>query len=124
MMLTKNYSSMINQYGFLNSLKLLDDLYLTSVSHEPRYVVESSENGLELSIDLPGIKFEDLDVIVSGKTLQVSGKRRGTPFRHSYSISKEYNPDPTDAILSDGVLNLKFDRAEDVKTRQIKIRSK
>ena len=129
-MLTKYYSSIMKPYNVFDTLRHFNDVYSPSGTWESyrtsssAYRTEQTDDGLELSVDLPGVKQADLSVTVSGRTVQISGKLRGTEFNHTYSISKDYNPDPISATLSDGVLVLKFSKAEESKTKVVQINFK
>ena len=127
-MLAKYYDSMLKPFDSFDTFRLFDDIYgpswnLKTKSHASSCRVNTTDNGLELSLDLPGVKSKDLSVQVTGRLLTVSGKVRGEDFKHTYRLSKDYDTDTVDATLEDGVLTLKFDRAkDDAKTVSIKIK--
>lgn len=117
-------------YDVFDTLRLFDDLYFGS-NFSTRgfssrltspYRIETSEKGLNLSIDLPGVKSNDLSVKMTGRELTVSGKVRDNEFKYSYRISKEYNPDSIDASLEDGVLTLTFNKNEEEKTKTVNVK--
>lgn len=124
-MLTKYYDSMLKPF---DTFRIFDDLYgttwnLRAGTHTSSYRVNTTDRGLELSLDLPGVKSRDLSVKVTGRTLEVSGKLRDEDFRHTYRISKDFDPDTVDATLEDGVLTLMFDRLkEGSKTIDVKLK--
>lgn len=126
-MLTKYYDSMIKTPNLFDTLSIFDDLYGPGWSR-PSDVIDSScrvnptDEGLELSFDLPGVKKADLSVQVTGNQVDISGKVRDRDFKRSYRISRTYDPDPVEAILEDGVLTLKFLRSPETRPRRIEIR--
>ena len=108
-MLTKYYDTMLKPFDTLDALRMFDDIYTPSWGLKPRssassYRVNTTDTGLELSLDIPGVKSKDLSVQVTGRLLTVSGKVRGEDFKHTYRLSKDYDTDTVDATLEDGVL--------------------
>jgi HSP20 family protein len=88
-------------------------------------VIEITEKGLTISIDLPGVKRSDLDVQVVGQQLTVSGKARGNrTFKQSWAINREYDPTTVAAKLEDGVLTVSFEKREEAKSKAIKVEVK
>jgi len=88
------------------------------------YRVESTAEGLELSVDLPGVKLKDLTVQVSGRQVNITGKARGEDVKHVYRISKDFDPDTAEAVLEDGVLTLRFKKSKEQEARTLEIKSK
>lgn len=128
-MLTKYYDTMLKPFDTLDALRMFDDIYTPSWGLKPRssassYRVNTTDTGLELSLDLPGVKSRDLSVQVSGRNVSISGKLRGEEFTHTYAVAKAYDVEAIDAALEDGVLTLKFDRVKEasVKTVEVKVK--
>ena len=86
--------------------------------------VETTESGLSLTVDLPGVKHKDLSVEVVGRDVKVSATVRGEELKYSYRISRDYEPDTLDALLEDGVLTLSFKRARTTDTRRVEVRTR
>lgn len=88
------------------------------------YRVESTAEGLELSVDLPGVKSKDLTVQVTGRQVSITGKARGEDVKHTYRISKDFDPDTAEAVLEDGVLTLFFKKSkgQEARTLQVKVK--
>lgn len=86
------------------------------------YRTEKSENGLSLSVDLPGVKPEDLSVTLEGRTLKIKGTQRGKQLSYSYLISKEYDAGNVDAQLENGVLTLTFNKAPELEPKKVEIK--
>jgi HSP20 family protein len=99
-----------------------------------RFEVEESDDGYTLRADVPGIAKEDIDIEVSGDTLQVSGERRFErkredstlwSYQRSYgSFSRSFhmpggNFDEVEARLDNGVLTIEVPKRAEVKPRKI-----
>jgi HSP20 family protein len=85
---------------------------------------------------LPGVKPEAVDITVEGNSLSIAGDtsamipgreglllqeiRRGR-FVRTLALPAGLEPDKATATFEDGILTLRFPRAEQVKPRQIKI---
>lgn len=131
-MLSKYYDSMLNtsHRDFLDPFKLFDDIYSTTFLNHPSitksslYRVETNDDGMTLSLDVPGVKSKDLTVQVAGRDISVIGKLRGDEFKQLYRISKDYDPETIDALLEDGVLTLKICKAHESKSRTIEVKLK
>ena len=126
-MLNKYYDSMLKTHDIFDTFRILDDLY-SPLSSKTRsmssvYRVETKDDKLTLSIDLPGVKLKDHTVQTTGRDLKVSGKLRGEDFKYHYTLSKEYNPESVAATLEDGVLTLSFDKITSASTRTVQVRA-
>jgi len=128
-MLTKYHDTMLTKTRDLfDPFHILDDLnlapfYERSITSSA-YRVNTTENGLELQLDLPGLKSKDLTVQTVDRLIKVSGKIRGEEFKYSYRISKDYNAEDVDATLEDGVLFLKFQKHKQVVAKTVDVKVK
>ena len=84
-------------------------------------VVEKDEHAV-ISIDLPGVKPEQITVTAEDRVLQVKGERDGRPaiVRH-YTIGPKFDLGQVQAHLALGVLTLTLPKAAEAKPRQIAI---
>jgi HSP20 family molecular chaperone IbpA len=75
-----------------------------------------------LSLDVPGVAKEHLDVSVSGNRVlvQTTGEAK-RQYRFAYELAGEIDADATEAQLADGVLTLRLGKAEARTRRQITI---
>jgi HSP20 family protein len=126
---------------------------MTLVKYYPRYArsearaqaawrpsvdVTEHENGFHLTLDLPGIKKEDLTITVKEGTLYLSGERKrpgrdeNTEFYHyyerpsgaferSFKLPDHVDGDKIKASFSDGELTVEVPKLEKAKPRTIKI---
>jgi len=124
-MLTK-YCADRNDY-----LQSFDPFYFLSDFGLPRafqskrsisYDVTTDEKSLTLTIDLPGVKKEDLRVEATGQIVAVKAKRGSEEINTTYRISKDYDAATPDALLENGVLNLTFRKSKETNTTLIEVR--
>lgn len=119
---------MLNTHDLFDPFRFLDHLYEPSSRARSQkasgYRVETTDDGLTLSIDLPGVKSKDVTVQSVGRELKVCGKVRGEEFKHYYKLSKDYDADTAEALMEDGVLTLTFRKAKDTETRTIEVKTR
>jgi len=128
-MLTKYSDTMLTPYFNLfdyKPFKFADEIFYGDrhSMYDHSYRVDTTDTGLTLSIDLPGVKSKDVSVQVTGRVVTVSGKLRGQDFKMSYSISRDYDADTADATLEDGVLAVTFDKTSKVNSKTIQVKVK
>lgn len=127
-MLTRYYDSILKPFDVFGTFSLFDEPYHSLWNSKTRkidssYRVNSTEKGLALSLDLPGVKSKDLSVKLSGRTIVVTGKLRGEEFQYSYSLTKEYDTEGVEATFEDGVLTIFFKKSElSSKTIEIQVK--
>ncbi len=101
--------------------------------------IYASDGEVVVQAILPGVKPEEVDITVEGTTLSISGEttatndvkdgsvllqeiRRG-PFIRTLSLPAGLEPDKATATFEDGILTLRIPKAEQLKPRQIKIKT-
>lgn len=125
-MLTSQYLTFSNRLN-----RLFGDVwggYLTSDNGTPGWippvdVVE--ENGdIRISVELPGVKPEDVKVSVENSVLSIEGQKpqRGT-FARAFTLPSTVDAERIKALYEHGVLTLSLPRIEQAKPRQIAIES-
>jgi HSP20 family protein len=110
----------------------------SAVTMSPSIDVCETEDGLEISAELPGVAEEDIDLRLDGDTLTISGEKRNERkddqsrfVERSYgsftrSIQLPFTPDPdkVEANSDKGVLTIKLPRsAEQERSKRISIGS-
>lgn len=121
---------MLKTPDIFDTLRLFDDIYSSSWTARSKSLTESAyrtdvtDDGIALSIDLPGVKSKELSVQVTGRDVKVNGKQRGEDFKQTYRIAKEYDPDTVSATLEDGVLTLTFKKSKGSETKTIDVKVK
>ncbi len=99
--------------------------------------VITTPDALVIEASLPGIKPEDVEILIENGTLSISGRtedqrqaedgsylvqeiRRGS-FSRSVTLPNGLEPDKAAATFEHGVLKLEIPKAEQMKPRQIRI---
>jgi HSP20 family protein len=111
---------------------------LAGTSLTPAVDLRETEDDLVLSVALPGAKPEDVNITITGQTLQIRGEfkdeqsterdtylyreRRFGSFSRQIDLPVRVNGDGATADFENGVLTLTIPKAEEVKPRQISIR--
>ena len=106
----------------------------------PRADIAESDDAYHLTLDLPGIASDRLDVTFEDGTLKVSGEREATRasesgrvhrversygrFFRSFTLGNDVDPEGIEADLQDGVLTLRVPKAETAQPRRIEVRSR
>ena len=96
-------------------------------SNSSNYKTDSDEDGLTLTMDVPGYNKKLIDVTVSGDKLSIEGKAHSGDtdgFVHNFTISDNLDSDGIDATVVDGVLTVSVPYAEAVKPRKIEVKVK
>ena len=112
--------------------EMIDDIfriYPNSYRHNGslNYKTDSDEDGLTLTMNVPGYNKKLIDVIVSGDKLSIEGKAHSGDtdgFIHDFTISDNLDSDEIDATVIDGVLTVSIPYAEAVKPREIEVKVK
>lgn len=122
--------------------RLFEDYYPSRVRRAPAFPalnIWTSEDGLNITAEVPGVHPEDIDISVVGDTLTLSGERRPDELKEgaryhrqergygsfSRSLQLPYMVDvrKVNATFRDGVLNIELPRAEQDKPRKISVKS-
>lgn len=109
----------------------------TSRPWVPAVDIRETENELVLKADIPGMKFEDIDVRLENGTLTVRGERKfeeekkeggwhrversyGT-FERVFTLPDSVNPEGVTADYKDGTLTVNLPKKGIAKPRQVKV---
>ena len=108
----------------------------TEARVKPAYTVREDDHGYNVTVHLPGVAKDGLEITAQDNELTVSGRRawqqpagwtslyRETPRAHfglTLSHAGDIDADKISAELKDGVLNLALPKAEAAKPRKIAI---
>ncbi|HAA05652.1 MAG TPA: heat-shock protein Hsp20 [Syntrophobacteraceae bacterium] len=104
----------------------------------PMNVSEDADN-LYVRAELPGVNPEEIDISVEGDNLTLRGERRlpesqpgvnyhrrereAGRFRRVISLNTKINADAVDAHFKNGVLEITLPKAEELKPRQITVKT-
>jgi HSP20 family protein len=105
----------------------------------PALNLTETDNQLELSMDLPGISADEVDIELSGNTLRVSGEhkeekeekgkrfhrieRQTGSFFRSVELPCAVDEDKIDAECKNGVLKVTLPKAAEAVTKKVKVKS-
>jgi HSP20 family protein len=95
-----------------------------NLTHTPDCHIEELETSYKLSMDLAGVKKEDITIDTKDGVLTISGTRkgeRGYNFEKKLKLGGQVTVDDAKAAFEDGVLTLVLPKAETVRTRKITI---
>ena len=102
----------------------------------PPLVVTDDADKIYVEAEIPGIKAEDLDISVVGRTLTLSGERKPEQaqdvnyhrrerkwgsFRKALTLPEDVNAEAIKAECKNGVLRIELPKAEHSKPRKITI---
>ena len=91
------------------------------------YKIDTDEDGVILTMNVPGYNDKLIDVSVSGDRLTIEGKAHSgdtNGFNHSFTINDNLDSDGIEATVIDGVLTVSIPYAEEIKPRKIKVKVK
>ena len=124
--LNRNRSNLIDE--------MIDDIFSVRLSPEFKlgsgykpYKIDSDDDGVILTMNVPGYNKKLVDVSVSGDTLTIEGKVHSGDtdgFNHTFTINDNLDSDGIDATVVDGVLTVSIPYAEAVKPRKIEVKVK
>jgi len=97
-------------------------------------------NEVVVKAALPGVKPEEVDISITGDTLTIRGERKEEQearqedyfykechygsFSRSITIPVQVRSDKAEAVFENGILTLTLPKAEEVKPKQIKVKTK
>ena len=119
-----------------NPRHLLDDLFEDLIRIYPNsyrqnnssdYKTDTDDDGVTLTMNVPGYNKKLIDILVSGDRLVIEGKAHtGSTkgFKHTFTINEGLDSDSIEATVVDGVLTVSVPYAEEVKPRKIEVKVK
>ena len=111
-------------------LEFVNDNFLSKpypIRNSSDYKTDSDDDGVTLTMNVPGYNKKLIDVSVSSDTLTIEGKAHSGDtdgFNHSFTINDNLDSDGIDATVVDGVLTVSVPYAEAVKPRKIEVKVK
>ena len=126
--LNSNRRNLINEL-FID-LDFINDNFLSKPypsRNSSDHNIESDDDGVILTINVPGYNDKLIDVSVSGDKLTIEGKSHtGSTggFNHAFTINDNLDADGIEATVIDGVLTVSIPYAEAVKPRKIEVKVK
>ena len=91
----------------------------------PRIDIWEEERAFQVAMDVPGLKQEDLEILVLGDQLTVSDRRERVSggFRRVLLLPASVDSGNVAAALTDGVLRLTLPKGERARSRKIEVKS-
>lgn len=105
----------------------------------PSLDLSETDQAVDVRMDVPGIKSDDIDIQLNGNLLTVSGtrkeekeekgrtfhrlERRCGSFSRSVTLPCAVKEDKIDAQYHDGVLTISLPKCEEAKARKIKVKT-
>ena len=111
---------------------MIDDIfriYPNSYRHNSSsdYKTDTDDNGVTLTMNVPGYNKELIDIHVSGDKLKIEGKAHSGDidgFVRNFTINDNLDTSEIGATVIDGVLTISIPYAEKVKPRKIEVKVK
>ena len=112
--------------------EMIDDIFrIYPNSHRDisssNYKTDTDDDGIILTMNIPGYNKKLIDISVSGDKLLIEGKAHSGDtdgFIHNFTISDNLDSEEIDATVIDGVLTVSIPYAESVKPRKIEVKVK
>ena len=112
--------------------EMIDDIfsanpYAHRYSKSSDYKTESDEDGVTLTMNVPGYNKKLIDVSVSGDQLTNEGQSNSghtDGFKKVFTIKEGLTADGIEASVVDGILTVSIPYAEEIKPRKIEVKVK
>ncbi|MBT6158256.1 MAG: Hsp20/alpha crystallin family protein [Planctomycetaceae bacterium] len=117
-----------------------DGSHWLSTEFHPSIDVSETDDAIEIRVDLPGIKPEEVDVEVRGNLLQITGERKEEreekgktwhrterhvgKFARTMTLPCDVQDNEVEAECCEGVLRITLPKAEQARTHKIPVRAK
>src|ERR1041384_7919798 len=85
--------------------------------------VKHSDDGTIITVDMPGVDPDDLDLTFEAGTLSITGKRGEQTYHYSVALGDTIDPNQIDAQLDKGVLTVHAHKRPEAKPRKILVAS-
>jgi HSP20 family protein len=121
-------------------MRPLDDWLLTEGEIRPLALdVSETDEALVMEASLPGIRPEDVDISIVGRTLTIKGEvkheeekeekgkyhyreRHYSSYQRAITLPAEVNADAAEALLENGELKLMLPKLEETKPKRIEVK--
>ena len=91
------------------------------------YKTDTDDDGVILTMNVPGYNKKLIDIHISGNKLKIEGKAHSGDvggFIHNFTINDNLDADESEATVIDGVLTVSIPYAEKVKPRKVEVKAK
>jgi len=133
---TRPFESLFEDFFNLPALRRWD----VSDSFLPKVDIRETEEEVELTFEIPGMKRDDIKVTLNGDQLTISGERKldredkdsgyvrreisTGSFSRSFTLPDYVNRDKISADYKDGLLTVGLAKLEEVKPKEIEVKVK
>ena len=83
--------------------------------------VTRTDDGATITVDMPGVDPNDLELTFDNGTLAIAGKRGERTYRYSVALGDTIDPDAIEAKLDKGVLTVQAHKRPEAKPRKIAV---
>ncbi len=127
----RTYSPMTMAEVFEDFDRVVDSVlrpaFANTVNLHPSCDVNETEDHYLVSLDMPGIKKDDIKIEVQNNQLMISGERQraqgNRKVERSFTLPTTVNTEKIEAQFENGVLNIALPKAEAAKPRMVQIQS-
>ena len=117
------------EYKYPTTLTTLVDMLINGVSTEkdvdtsiaPEYDIEKIDAGFFVSIELPGVKKDGVDITVDNDSFTVTASRKETKYKQRFVLGKNNDKEAITAKMEDGMLEITVPNKKSVDASKIKI---
>jgi HSP20 family protein len=88
-------------------------------AYESPVRVRHDEDGSVITVDMPGVDENDVELTFKAGELAISGKRGERVYSYRVNLGDAYDPDHIEADLDKGVLTVKAAKRPEAKPRKI-----
>lgn len=81
--------------------------------------VKHTDEGATITVDMPGVDAQDLELTFDAGTLSITGKRGEQTYKYAVALGDTIDPDHIDAQLDKGVLTVQAQKRAEAKPRKI-----
>lgn len=120
---------------FMPERRMREAAQTTGQTWTPPVEAWESENELFISMDMPGITIQDIDLQIEGDQLIIKGERKAPeekksyrrrekiygPFYRAFSLTTPFDRERVSASYKNGMLEIVLPKSEAIKPKQIKI---
>jgi HSP20 family molecular chaperone IbpA len=108
-------------------MRLLDDLMtwqppgselVFSAATSPLNM-KHTDDGVTITVDMPGVDAKDLDLTIENANLSITGKRGDQTYRYSVALGDTTDPNNIEAQLDKGVLTVHAHKRPETNPRKI-----
>jgi len=90
--------------------------------YTPPIKIQNSEDCARLSVDMPGLGPDDVELTFQEGVLSIRGKRDERSYAYRVTLGDAFDPDHIEADLDRGVLNVRAYKKPEAKPRKISLK--